>query len=140
MRYARAIGSSFCTRVAATTARRSIAVLVIALLAPASGYGGPPYVTDDPEPVELHHWEFYLASQHFITRGAASGTAPHVEVNYGALPGLQLHVLARTSSGPTFYGARRRRLLGEPGIRLPQLWVRQMAGPAATFTSRHTRH
>jgi hypothetical protein len=66
-------------------------------------------VTDDPEPVELHHWEFYLATQHSITRDAASGTAPHIEVNYGVLPDLQLHVIAplayaRPSGGPTFYG------------------------------------
>ena len=79
------------------------------LLAPAIGYAGPPYVTDDPEPVELRHWEFYLASQHAITSDGASGTAPHVEVNYGVLPDLQLHVIAplayaRPSGGPTSYG------------------------------------
>jgi hypothetical protein len=90
--------------------RWSIATLAIALLlVPASGHAGPPYVTDDPEPVELGHWEFYLATQHFITRTAASGTAPHVEVNYGALPGLQLHVLAplayaHPNDGSTSYG------------------------------------
>ena len=79
------------------------------LLAPAAGHAGPPYVTDDPEPVELHHWELYLASQHTVTRDDASGTAPHVELNYGVLPGLQLHVIAplayaRPSGGPTSYG------------------------------------
>jgi hypothetical protein len=25
--------------------------------------GGPPFVIDDPEPVEFRHWEVYLASQ-----------------------------------------------------------------------------
>ncbi len=94
--------------VAAMTLRRSIAVLAI-VFAPATGHAGPPYVTDDPEPVEFRHWEFYLASQHFIARDFATGTAPHVEVNYGAWPGLQLHLLAplvyaRASGGPTFYG------------------------------------
>jgi hypothetical protein len=84
-------------------------VLLGVLLAPAKGQAGPPYVTDDPEPVEPGHWEFYLATQHSITRTAASGTAPHVEVNYGALPGLQLHVIvplayARPNGGPTSYG------------------------------------
>lgn len=84
-------------------------VLLVVLLVPAAGRAGPPYVTDDPEPVEPGHWEFYLATQHSITRAAASGTAPHVEVNYGVLPGLQLHILvplayAHPSGGPTFYG------------------------------------
>ena len=79
------------------------------LLAPATGHAGPPYVTDDPEPVEFHHWEFYLATQHLVTHDLATGTAPHVEVNYGAWPGLQLHVIAplayaRPSGGPTSYG------------------------------------
>jgi hypothetical protein len=87
---------------------RSVALLA-AVLVPATGHAGPPYVTDDPEPVEFRHWEFYLASQHLITRSLATGTAPHVEVNYGAWPGLQLHVIAplayaRPSGGSTSYG------------------------------------
>ena len=95
---------------AAMSLRRSIAALAVVIpLAPATAHAGPPYVTDDPEPVEFRHWEFYLATQHFITRNAANGTAPHVEVNYGAWPGLQLHVIAplayaRPSGGSTSYG------------------------------------
>lgn len=70
---------------------------------------GPPYVTDDPEPVEYHHWEFYLATQHELTRDGATGTVPHVEINYGAVPNLQLHTIvplayARPSGGPTEVG------------------------------------
>jgi hypothetical protein len=91
---------------------RSRFVLVLAaaiLLGPTAGHAGPPYLTDDPEPVELGHWEFYLGIQHFIARGFATGAAPLTELNYGALPGLQLHVLgqltyARPSGGPTSYG------------------------------------
>lgn len=56
-------------------------------------WAGPPFLTDDPEPVELRHWEFYAATQWVAERHAASGTAPHIEVNYGALPNLQLHVI-----------------------------------------------
>src|SRR5579884_3896439 len=55
---------------------------------------GPPFVTDDPEPVDYRHWEVYLASQHTETAGGWSGTAPHVEINYGAAPNLQLHLIA----------------------------------------------
>jgi hypothetical protein len=88
---------------------RSVVLATVLGLAPATGQAGPPYVTDDPEPVELGHWEFYLASQHSITRTSAFGTAPHIEVNYGALPGLQLHVIAplayaHASGGATYYG------------------------------------
>jgi hypothetical protein len=66
-------------------------------------------LTDDPQPVELGHWEFYAASQWSAARHAADGTSPHVEVNYGALPELQLHAivpaaLALTSGEPVRYG------------------------------------
>jgi|NGEPerStandDraft_6_1074524.scaffolds.fasta_scaffold01518_13 hypothetical protein len=54
---------------------------------------GPPYQTDDPEPVELHHGEFYIASQQALTADGRSGSLPHLEFNYGALPNLQLHLL-----------------------------------------------
>jgi hypothetical protein len=59
-----------------------------------SSLAGPPYLTDDPEPVEYRHWEFYLASQHFRDLGGWSGTAPHFEVNYGVVPDVQLHLIA----------------------------------------------
>jgi hypothetical protein len=79
------------------------------LLGPAIGYAGPPYLTDDPEPVAYGHWEAYLATQHFIARGFATGAAPLTDINYGALPGLQLHFMgqltyARPSGGPISYG------------------------------------
>jgi hypothetical protein len=64
----------------------------------ASGSGralaGPPYNTDDPEPVEYRHWELYLASQNSHDRDGWTGTAPHVEVNYGVVPNVQLHLIA----------------------------------------------
>ena len=84
------------------------ALLLLGLAAP-SVLAGPPFFTDDPEPVEYKHWEIYLASQYFRTADDRSGTAPHIEVNYGAYPDLQLHVIApaaidRPPGGPTAYG------------------------------------
>ena len=67
--------------------------LVLALVLPAPAVGGPPFLTDDPEPVEPRHWEFYLASQWQVDRQGSGGTLPHLELNYGARPGLQLHAL-----------------------------------------------
>jgi hypothetical protein len=55
---------------------------------------GPPFATDDPEPVEYQHWEVYLGSQFEHSSDGASGTLPHVEVNYGVQPNLQLHLIA----------------------------------------------
>jgi hypothetical protein len=72
-------------------------------------FAGPPYNTDDPEPVDFGHWEFYLATHHTIDDGGAAGSVPHVEVNYGAAPNLQLHLTAplgyaRPVGGPARYG------------------------------------
>jgi hypothetical protein len=80
---------------------------VCRLVTPA--VAGPPYVTDDPEPVEYQHWEVYLASLLSRDAGTWSGTAPHVEVNYGAARNLQLHCilpmsLTRSTEGTITYG------------------------------------
>jgi len=77
---------------------------------PLCAKAGPPYTTDDPEPVEYRHWEIYLATQNYLAQGGArTGTAPHVEVNYGPVSNLQLHLIAplaydRPAGGPTTYG------------------------------------
>ena len=63
-------------------------------LCPLVSLAGPPFATDDPEPVEYRHWEFYVASQHTKSADGWSGTAPHVEVNYGVVTNQQLHLIA----------------------------------------------
>ena len=85
--------------------RLSLAFLVLAL--PARG--GPPYTTDDPEPVPLNHWELYLSATRTSGAGDRAGDAPHFEGNYGAAAGLQLHVIvplsyAHPAGGPTAWG------------------------------------
>jgi hypothetical protein len=82
---------------------------VLAVLAPASAFAGPPYVTDDPEPVAHRHWELYLASQASHDADGWSATLPHVEVNYGVIPDVQLHLIAplayvRPDGGEAAYG------------------------------------
>jgi hypothetical protein len=82
---------------------------LLLLLAPASALAGPPYLTDDPEPVEQHHWEVYLASQATFGHAGFNGPIPLLEVNFGAAPGLQLHavapfVLAAGGGEPARYG------------------------------------
>ena len=95
------------------------ALLVIVILSgPKAWAQGPPYQTDDPVPVDLHHYEFYVF-------GAADGTpvemdsvGPAFEINWGALPRVQLHailpfgvvaplnnpVYAPSGIGPTEFG------------------------------------
>ncbi|MDE3058133.1 MAG: hypothetical protein KGJ59_09280 [Bacteroidota bacterium] len=66
---------------------------VLLFVANGKALAGPPFVTDDPEPVELHHWEVYVASQPAHDKGGWSGTCPHFELNYGAVKNLQLHLI-----------------------------------------------
>lgn len=78
------------------------------ILISSRAIAGPPFITDDPEPVEYLHWEFYLASEQQIDGADVDATLPHVEVNYGAVPGVQLHFVApmgyNRSNGGSQYG------------------------------------
>ena len=63
------------------------ATLMLAAAAPA--WAGPPYLTDDPVPTDLRHWEFYG----FIDDEGISGTQDGdagFDLNYGAAEGVQL--------------------------------------------------
>jgi len=71
--------------------RLFVFLILLLALAPLS-QAGPPFITDDPEPVEYKHWEIDIASQLSHDSDGWSGTAPHVEINYGAVPNLQLHI------------------------------------------------
>src|ERR1035441_8329121 len=70
------------------------ALTILALTLTGKVHAGPPFVTDDPEPVDYQHWEFYIASAHTKLGGDWSGTAPHIELNYGVVPNVQLHLIA----------------------------------------------
>lgn len=63
-------------------------------LFPTGAWAGPPFLTDDPQTVDFQHWEFYLASIDFKTKDGWVGDGPHVEINYGVVPNVQLHLIA----------------------------------------------
>jgi hypothetical protein len=67
--------------------------ILILMIFSESLKAGPPFATDDPEPVDLRHWEFYIASMHLIQGNTFTGTLPHFEVNYGAIKNLQIHLI-----------------------------------------------
>jgi hypothetical protein len=67
------------------------AILTIVTLQPA--VAGPPFNTDDPQPVDLHHWEYYIASINTFTTNTSIGTSPHIELNYGLVPDVQVHLI-----------------------------------------------
>ena len=54
---------------------------------------GPPYQTDDPVPVDLHHYEFYIFGGVDGTPAEMDSTGPAFEFNWGAIPRVQLHAI-----------------------------------------------
>src|SRR5271154_4964292 len=94
---------------------RKLIALVILLIfamisfAPTTSFAAPPYITDDPEPTDYRHWEVYLASQFAEQPDNWTSTAPHLELDYGALPNVQLELIApmvlyAPTQGPSSYG------------------------------------
>jgi len=68
--------------------------LAFCFSAVAAAQAGPPYLTDDPDPVPLHHFEAYAfeLSDSTPTAGTSFG-GPGFEMNWGAAPNLQLHLV-----------------------------------------------
>src|ERR1017187_10872318 len=72
---------------------RTTHVLAVLVLASTGALAGPPFQTDDPQPIDYRNYEFY-------TFGAADGTGletdtvtPGFEFNWGALPNVHLHII-----------------------------------------------
>ncbi len=82
------------------------------VLAAAFGraWAGPPFQTDDPEPVHHRHREFYLFGSMDDGPGVALYQGPAVGVNYGVVPSLRLHLAVPTAwsvpaQGPSSTGS-----------------------------------
>ena len=70
-----------------------VLTVLCALAAPVAAWAGPPFQTDDPEPIGFRHYEFYTL---FTVDGTAIETdtaGPAVEFNWGALPNVHLHII-----------------------------------------------
>jgi hypothetical protein len=95
----RALHRWLMTRKEPASAALVFELSVVALLAAlaTSARAGPPFRTDDPEPVEYRHSEIYLAWQGtsgHVARDTDGGSLPLLEFNYGIFPDVQLHVVA----------------------------------------------
>jgi len=74
---------------------RAIILAAIFLTMSQNIIAGPPFLTDDPDPVQFKHWEYYISSQNTFNSSTknATGTLPHFEVNYGLVPNVQIHMI-----------------------------------------------
>jgi hypothetical protein len=126
---------SLIRRITGSAALSLAAFLAIALCSP-SLMAGPPFFTDDPEPINYRHWEFYVASQQSRDRGGILGTAPHFEINYGVAPDMMLHMISslsfnKPSGAPIKYG------LGDMELGLKYRFVRETGGRPQVGTFPH---
>ena len=83
--------------------------LTVVLAFMETAFAGPPFLTDDPEPVPFKHWEAYLFSAVDDKSKQTDATGPAFEFNVGALPNLQVHLVipvayASPADGPRAYG------------------------------------
>jgi hypothetical protein len=67
--------------------------LVCAGLWPSATLAGPPFQTDDPEPVDFRHYEIYAFGTADATGVEADTSGPAVEFNWGVFPNVQLHII-----------------------------------------------
>lgn len=62
---------------------------------------GPPFLTDDPAPVDYQHYEGYVFTTTDTNDGGNVTNGPAIEFNYGVVPNVQLHlVVPNTFSDP----------------------------------------
>src|ERR1700679_2573773 len=54
---------------------------------------GPPFQTDDPEPIDFRNYEFYTFASSDGTPVETDTEGPAIEFNWGALPNVHLHAI-----------------------------------------------
>lgn len=72
-------------------------------LAPVFAAAGPPYVTDDPQPTDLGHWENYAFVSGVHTPGQTTGQAG-LDLNYGGFKDTQLTAVIPMNYAGGFVG------------------------------------
>lgn len=77
------------------------AAMLIFLLESGSGQAGPPFLTDDPEPVEYQKWEINNYVSSVFAKGASYSAIPASDINYGIHPDVQAHVNVALAASST---------------------------------------
>jgi hypothetical protein len=70
----------------------SLAFLLI-LLCSVTVLAGPPFQTDDPDPIDFRNFEFYTFASADGTGAEMDTAGPAAEFNWGALPNVHLHIV-----------------------------------------------
>jgi len=113
--------------------RMATLTFVVCFAAVWTAQAGPPFQTDDPDPVDLHHYEFYVFGNADGTGVEMDTAGPAAEFNWGVLPNTQLHVIlplaaivpsneakyAPSGAGPSEVG------LGDIEIGVKYRWIKE---------------
>ena len=67
--------------------------LCFILFCPVAALAGPPFQTDDPEPIDFRNYELYTFASADGTAIAMNTVGPALEFNWGALPNVHLHII-----------------------------------------------
>ena len=85
--------------------------LGLLMMAAVTAFAGPPFQTDDPDPVAFRHFEMYAFElSDSTTAGGTALEVPSYEVNYGVVPNVQLHLVMPfvtsipPDNGPVYHG------------------------------------
>jgi hypothetical protein len=91
------------------TAVRISRTLAVLLCLSTTALAGPPFQTDDPEPIDFRNFEFYTFATSDGTPVETDLFGPALEFNWGALPNVHLHVIVPAATilpgaGPKAFG------------------------------------
>lgn len=80
--------------------------LLALFLGATAAHAGPPFQTDDPEPIEYKNYEFYTFATMSRIPGETDTMGPALEFNWGALPNTHLHIIFPAASYLPEHGVR----------------------------------
>lgn len=72
---------------------RTFRALILLVSVSITAQAGPPFQTDDPQPIDYRHYELYIFGVSDGTSLETDLNAPSLELNWGALPNVHLHVI-----------------------------------------------
>ena len=76
-------------------------ILALIAIGSAPAKAGPPFFTDDPEPIEYQHAEVNFFTQATTSKGGTNGIAPGIDANYGLMQDVQIHATAQMAYDAT---------------------------------------
>jgi len=131
-----------------------LALAILTFLNVAPAFAGPPFVTDDPVPTDYRNWEIYAGVQYEnLTGGEDALGAPFLELNYGAMPNVQVSMSTGIGNFGTEFGIKTRFVqeahgwpqisfypsvafptaAGEHAVPFLPIWMQKSSGPWTVF-------